>query len=181
MVAGASAAGAVIPMPGLPFAVEAALLKHEVNFYNSQLGLPEENSDDFRRLTLKTQEKVRKISAAQIKDLLAGDNASCIVEEIVRFIPLVGGLIAGSIAFPRIYRFLHQYLNELEETALALLDELTTIVVDDMDLDWASVGTENIYFYLLLLCFYFYLSILNEKLFSISMDNLHNKLSFNLV
>ncbi len=135
MVAGASAAGALIPVPGFSFKVDLVLLTREVNFYKSQLGLPEENSDDFRRLSLKTQEKVRKISAAQITDLLAGDNASCIVEETVRFIPLVGGLIAGSIAFPRIYRFLHQYLNELEETALALLDELTTIVVDDMNLD----------------------------------------------
>ena len=138
MVAGASGVGAVVPLPGLSVALDLALLAKEVNFYKSQLGLPEENSYDFCKLTPEIQEKVRKFcstSAVQIGQLMAAYTASSTVEEFTRYIPFVGSVIAGSISFTSTYSFLHGCLDELEETAMNFLDLVNERVADDMDLD----------------------------------------------
>ena len=138
MVAAVSATGAAVPLPGLSIAIDLALLTNEMNLYKSQLGLPGENSDEFRRMTPENQEKVRKFcvtSAIQMGNLLAFYSKTSAVEEFARYIPLLGSFIAGSVSFPSTYHFLHGCLNELERAALDFLDELTTIVVDDMDFD----------------------------------------------
>jgi hypothetical protein len=105
-----------------------------MNFYKSQLSLPEENSYEFKRMTPENQEKVRKFcvtSAIQMANLLAAYAASSAVEEATRYIPIVGSLIAGSISFSSTYYFLHECLKELEETAMVFLDATSTRVVDD--------------------------------------------------
>ena len=124
-VAALSALGAAIPLPGFSFAVDVLLLTKEVNFYRSKLGLPKENSYEFRRMTPENQEKIRKFcltSAIQTTSLVAAYTASSALEETTRYIPCVGSLIAGSISFSSTYSFLHQCLSELEETAMAFLD-----------------------------------------------------------
>ena len=138
MVASASGFGALVPVPGLSVALDIALLTSEVNFYKSQLGLPQENSYEFRKLTPEIQEKVQKFcltSAVQIGQLLAAYTASAAVEEVTRYIPLVGSFIAGSISFSSTKYFLHGCLNELEETALNYLDEINAKITDDIPLD----------------------------------------------
>ena len=138
MVASASAAAAVVPIPGLNVAVDLALLTNEVSLYRSQLGLPDENSHAFQQMTPANQEKVRKFcvtSAAQIGSFLAAYTAGSTVEEFARFIPFIGLAIAGGISFSSTYYFLHQCLKELEETALAFLDEMSVKTVGDFDID----------------------------------------------
>ena len=137
MVASASAAAAAVPLPGLSVAVDLALLTSEVSFYKSQLGLPDEDSFEFRKMTPENQEKVRKFcvtSAVQLASFLAAYTASSAVEEFARFIPFVGLAIAGGISFSSTYYFLHQCVNELEGSAVAFLDEMTTRAVD-FDID----------------------------------------------
>ena len=150
MVAAASATGMAMPLPRLPLALEIHLLINELNFYKSQLGLPKENSDEFRRMTPENQEKVRKYcatSAGEITHLLEkipSTLSNFTFETVIQCIPILGAVYCGSISFCRNYHFLHQCLNELEGTALdcldelttmAMEDELTTIAVEDMDLD----------------------------------------------
>ena len=107
------------------------------SFYKSQLGLPDEDSFEFRKMTPENQEKVRKFcvtSAVQLASFLATYTAGSAVEEFARFIPFVGLAIAGGISFSSTYYFLHQCLNELEGSAVAFLDEMTTRAVD-FDID----------------------------------------------
>jgi hypothetical protein len=141
MVAAASAKGMFIPLPGLSFALDIHLLINELNLYKSQLGLPEENSDEFRRMAPENQEKVRKYcmtSAGEFTHLVEKilfTLSNVTFETVIQCIPILGGVACGSISFRRNYHFLHQCLNELEGIALDCLDELTTIAVEDMDLD----------------------------------------------
>ena len=138
MVASASAAAACVPLPGLNVAVDIALLRNEVSFYKSQLGLPDEESREFKKMTPANQEKVRKFyvtSAGQMASFLATYTAGSAMEEFARFIPFVGLAIARGISFSSTYYFLHQCLNELEGSALSFLDEMTTRTVDDFDID----------------------------------------------
>ncbi|XP_028404172.1 T-cell-specific guanine nucleotide triphosphate-binding protein 1-like [Dendronephthya gigantea] len=135
-VATASGAGAVIPVPGLSVALDVALLIKEVNFYKSQLGLPDENSYEFNNMTPEIKEKVRKFcltSAVQLGNLMAAYTASSAVEEFTRFIPFVGSIIAGGISFSSTYYFLHGCLKEMEETALDILECLNESLVDDVE------------------------------------------------
>ena len=133
MVAAASATGMALPFPGLPFALEILALISELNLYKSQLGLPKENSDEFRRMTPENQEKVRKYcttSAGEITHLVE-KMPNFTFETVIQCIPILGAVYCGSISFRRNYHFLHQCLNELEGIALDFLDELTTIAVED--------------------------------------------------
>ena len=117
---------------------DITLLTLEMKLYRSQLGLPEENSPEFQRMTTENQAKVRKFcitSAAEVSKLLASYAASSAVEEVARYIPILGSAIAGSISFSTTYYFLHRCLDDFERTALEYLDEINNKVGDDLDLD----------------------------------------------
>ena len=49
-VAARSGVVAVFPVPGLSIAFDAMVIKDEISFYRSQLGIPEEGSERFARL-----------------------------------------------------------------------------------------------------------------------------------
>ena len=137
-VAACSGAGGVIPVPGLSVAIDIGLLLNETRFYKSQLGLPDQNSDEFKMMTPEMQEKIRKFcvtSGVQIATLITAYGASSTVEEFARFIPFVGSVIAGSISFSSTFYFLQCCLNDMEETALEFLKGLNSKLADDMPLD----------------------------------------------
>ena len=132
-VAAASAAVAAVPFPGLSAAIDLTLITKEVNFYKSQLAFPNEDSEEFRRLTPEMKDRISRFclpSAVQIGNLLASYAASSTAEEYVRFIPLVGTAVAGSFSFASTYFFLDKWLKELEETALKVLDATSIRVVE---------------------------------------------------
>ena len=138
MIAACSGAGGMIPVPGLSVAIDIGLLTSEVKFYKSQLGLPDENSYEFKSMTPEIQRKIRKFyvtSGVQIVQLIAGYGVSSTVEEFARFIPFLGGVIAGSISFSSTYYFLDCCLNDMEKTAEEFLKVLNTRLLDDMPLD----------------------------------------------
>ena len=104
LIADASGAGALVPVPGLSVALDLGLLTNEVNFYKSQ-----ENSSELRKLTPEIQEKVRKFcltGAVQIGQLVAAYTASSEVEKLTKYIPILESLINGSISFTSTYYFL---------------------------------------------------------------------------
>ncbi|CAB4026889.1 interferon-inducible GTPase 5-like, partial [Paramuricea clavata] len=144
MAAAASGVGAVVPVPELSGALDLVLLTREVNMYKSQLGLPEETSYKFQRMTPKIQAQVGKFcltSTVQIANHLKDYTGSSVVEKFTRYIPFVGCAIAGGISFSSTYCFLRGCLNELEGIALDSLDEINTRVGYDMDLDYGSCKT----------------------------------------
>ena len=137
-IATLSLGGAIIPFPGLSIVADIALLKSEMELYKSQLGLPEENSSEFQRMTTENQAKVRQFcitSAAEVAKHLASYAASSAVEEVARYIPILGSAIAGSISFSSAYYFLHRCLDDFERTAMDYLDEVNIRVGDDLEID----------------------------------------------
>ena len=143
MVASASGAGALIPVPGLSIALDVALLIKEVRFYKSQLGLPDENSNMFERMTPEIKKKIREFcltSAVQLAHLMAAYVAAyatgSAIEEFARFIPIIGSPIAGGISFSSTYYFLQGCLNDMEKTALKSLEALNTkLATTDLPLE----------------------------------------------
>ena len=130
MVAFASAAVAAVPV--LSAAADFSLITEGCNFYKPLVAFPQEDSEEFRRLTPEMRDQISKVcltSTVQIANLLATYVASTAAEEHARFIPLVGSAIAGSLSFGSIYFFLNKWLNELEETALKYLDDVSTRLV----------------------------------------------------
>ena len=139
MFAAASGVGsALVQAAGLSEEIEVSLAAiEEVEFYKRQLGLPQENSYEFAKMALDTQEKIRRFSSGSevlIRNLTAAYGSSYKVDA-ARFIPLVGVTIAGSVSFSSTYSFLHGCLDAMEETALEILGTLNTKLVNDMPLD----------------------------------------------
>lgn len=127
-VASASAGIAAVPIPGLSVLADLALIQHEISFYRSQLGLPEEGSARFAMLSDGTQKQVKAIwatmtSASHIGGLMAVYATEQAAEEFTRVIPFVGWLAAGAMSFAGTYYFLKQCLKEMEKVALLVLKE----------------------------------------------------------
>lgn len=138
MVASASAAAAMVPIPGLAVAVDIGLILNEITFYRSQLGLPEEGTAEFARLNVTTQDKVRRMcmtTAAQVSGFLAAYASEAAVEEFSRFIPLVGLAIASGMSFATTYYGLKHCLEKVEESALSVMREAAEKSADDLDID----------------------------------------------
>ena len=137
MVAGASAAVALIPIPGLSLAVDTAVILKETTFYRSQLGLPTEGSAEFARLQANNQENIRSIcltTVAQIQKFLTAYATEACAEEVARFIPYIGPVVASGMSFGTVFCALRQYLKKVEDTALAVLKEATKKSSRDLDI-----------------------------------------------
>ena len=135
MVASASAAAALVPLPGLSFAVDAALILKELSFYRSQLGLPEMESAEFARLHLATKEKVLKVcltTASELSEFLAPKTA---VEKFIYFIPLVGPAMASRRSFDATHDALTQLLKNVEVAAVSVLEEITEKIATDLTIE----------------------------------------------
>ena len=138
MVAGASAAVAGVPLPGLSITFDVAVILREINLYKSQLGIPNENSTEFQGMTSEMKAKILKYcvtTALEVSHLLTPYAASSAAEEFVRFIPIVGSVIAGSISFCATYWFLDRCLTEIEEAAFDFLHKTMGRVADESHLN----------------------------------------------
>ena len=141
LVAGASAAVACFPLPGLSFGVDAALIFNEIMEYFAQLGIPKEESELFEILRDTNKRKVASLyhhfaSIAGIASFFASEvSAEAAAEEVVRFIPFIGSAIAGTLSFAGTFNILRIALNRIEEVALAVLEDAAQQSLDDLDLD----------------------------------------------
>ena len=127
-IATASAVAAIVPFPGTSIVVDSSLIKNEINFYISQLGLPDEGSSRFSMLSFKTQSEIKASSmmlgnVVQIGRLVAAYSAESVIEEYARFFPIIGGVAASSLSYGATYYFLWKWLGQLEEIALKVLEE----------------------------------------------------------
>ena len=126
MVATASAAAAIIPVPGLSIVVDSALILKEISFYRSQLCLPSLESSDFLKLSVATQGRIRDVSiqsTAQLFAFLAPYALESGIEEYVRYVPFVGSAIAGGLSFAVTFSALRGCLQKVEEASLAVIKE----------------------------------------------------------
>lgn len=140
-VASASGAAAAIPVPGLSFAIDGALILNELSLYRTQLGLPEIESSEFAKLHLATKEKVLKVgltTVAQLSGFLAPYAAEAAVEEFTRYIPVVGLVIASGMSFGATYYALSNLLTNVEDAAKSVLQEAAEKTAADleMEVDW---------------------------------------------
>ena len=127
-VAIASAFAAAIPIPAASVVADIALIKSEVDFYISQLGLPEEGSNAFSLLSLNTQSELKAFSLTvstftRIGELLEKNCTESVVRELSRSIPIIGVVTASSLSYGATYYFLSKWLAQLEEFALKVLEE----------------------------------------------------------
>ena len=133
MVATLSGLGAAVPLPGVSFAVDMTLLANELKLYKTQLGLPDEHSDEFERMTPEWRGRATNYlipTLANMGSMLATYAACVSLEEYSRFIPILGMAIASSLSFATTYSFLKECLSEMEEIALEFLDAMTDLEDD---------------------------------------------------
>ena len=139
MVATASAAAAMVPLPGLSLAVDAVLILRELNLYRSQLGLPEVGSDEFTKLRSATKEKVLQVgltTAAQLSEFLKPYAAEAAVEEATRlYLPYLGWAIASGMSFGATYYALYKLLGAVEDAALSVLREAHEKTSAELEID----------------------------------------------
>ena len=138
MTASASAVSVMVPIPALSVAVDIALMRKEITFYRTQLGLPEEGSAEFANLQVNTQEKVRRLclkTTASVTGFLATYAAGANVEEFARFIPLLALAIVGGMSFATAYYVQRHSIEKVEEAALSVLAVAAHKSADDLDID----------------------------------------------
>ena len=126
-VAAPSAVAAAVPIPGVSIVAHIAMIKSEINFYISQLGLPQEGSNRFSLLIF-TRTEIKALSTALgsamgIGGLVVTYSTESAVEEFSRYILFIGIVIASPLSYGATYYFLSKWLKQLEEIALKVLEE----------------------------------------------------------
>jgi predicted GTPase len=134
----ASAAVAACPVPGLSIVFDTALVKRESDLYFKQLGLDDSSLHQRAALTSASFDELKSIvnktcgpaflgiqgikTIAQFvpKGILAS-TTSMAVEEVARYIPFIGSLIAAPISFGGTYYMLKVVLDTLENVALEVV------------------------------------------------------------
>ena len=126
----ASAGGALVPVPGVSTALKAFVIKKELNFYKRQLGLPDENSKDFTLSLQYIKDKIKEFvntSKEELVEEVATSAGTAASEELLKFLAVVGPLVAGGISFISTYKYLNDRLSKFEKAAVEYFDEILKI------------------------------------------------------
>lgn len=131
-VASFSLGVALIPVPGLSIAVDTPLMISEIRFYRSMLGIPEEGTAEFLVLKAPLQQCIRETcanvtSTKGVQALLSRFAAEHAVEEVSRWIPFVGTMLAGCMSFVCTYKCLDYCLSTMKETAFKVMNDALNI------------------------------------------------------
>lgn len=134
-----SAGVAAVPIPGLDVAVDLVIISYEINFYMTEFGLDEES---LRHLCKKTKTKYDQIteSLKHSKSLLTEKNtirtlfmkivktqaAEQVAGRFAKYIPVIGSIVSGGVAYAACVKFLRSEIDLLEEDAHTLID----VVID---------------------------------------------------
>ncbi len=134
-VAALSAAAAAIPIPGVSISADVGLLVEEIIHYKKQLGLdPTSLSKLSRDLDLPISSIEEMLSQTlptvalanvnkYVLEMLAKYAVGAATEEVARYIPIVGTLVASGISFETTRRTLNACLGDMKAAALMILDE----------------------------------------------------------
>lgn len=127
-VAIASAATNMIPIPGVGAAVNISLIYGTIMHYYRTFGLNDVKSENLNILNKKLREIIRRYQFKSVSDLarvLATKKIMLLmsgVDQISKYIPAIGTVIAGSISFAMTLGYLTKCVNDLEKAALAVWD-----------------------------------------------------------
>ena len=118
-----AAASVVMKFTLGPFSlfIDATLLRNRIHFYKKQLEFPDEDSNEFKRLSKDLQKKVSKLQPKDDQDLLEclksfdPDNKYNIRKSL--------GVILSNRPMTFVKSFLEKILDEMQQTALDILME----------------------------------------------------------
>ena len=125
-----SGLSAAVPIPGLSVAVDLGLIIYEPIFYLKVFGLDEASLRSLARATgIEMDLPVSKIefpllnyiSQQGVTKLLVSYGPMVATEEYLRYIPVVGSAIAGSLSYRKTMSALTTILNEMEKNALEVV------------------------------------------------------------
>jgi uncharacterized protein (DUF697 family) len=138
IVASASAAVAVIPVPFLSLGFDATLVMSEVEFYKKQLGLDQaalqKLSTVYRIPMQKIEKELNEVfplhHLASLRTFVLNfakkQAVGATTEEFARYIPYVGSAIASTLSFGVCFTVLYKILLRMEQAALKIVD----VVID---------------------------------------------------
>ncbi len=128
-----SALVAAVPVPGLSFAVDAALIAEELRKYYSVFGLDDPSLQKLCERSGKTIEEFKSlmksplsggINTASILSLAGAASlfmAENTVKYVVSLVPLLGSLVAGGMSYMTVSAMLKKALNDIAEDARNVL------------------------------------------------------------
>jgi len=150
----ASGFGALVPVPGLSFGVDTALLLKMALEMAQTLGLTEQQvGTQYEKLSRKATviailgKATALLSTKAILKLITKQASSAVVEEVVRYVPIAGQLAAGALSFGATYQTGRVILKKMRELALEMADEIVNNQSKDIDLptfESNEVDFENI-------------------------------------
>lgn len=128
-MAACSAGTGAIPLPVVGSVIDVALIGATLAIYYREFGLEHKTPEELALLDKKHKEIIVRYSLRSATELAANIATKSIgvllaVEEVSKFIPVIGLAIAGSISFALTLRYLLRSIDELEDAALAVLDNV---------------------------------------------------------
>ncbi|XP_048058426.1 interferon-inducible GTPase 5-like isoform X2 [Megalobrama amblycephala] len=132
-VAFLSACVATVPLPGLSFAVDLAIVKQQTEMYYSAFGLDDASLQMLCERSGKSIEELKSlmksplrfgINPASILALLGAASlavAEDVVEYVLSVIPIIGSVVAGGMSYMTVSIMLKRALNDIAEDARNLL------------------------------------------------------------
>jgi uncharacterized protein (DUF697 family) len=134
IIASASAAVAVVPVPFLSLGFDATLVMAEVEFYKKQLGLDQaallKLSQVYRIPMQKIEKELNEVFPLHhlnslrkfVFDIAKKQAAGAATEEFARYVPYVGTAIASTLSFGVCYVVLYKILTRMEQASLKIID-----------------------------------------------------------
>lgn len=128
-----SACVAAVPVPGLSIAVDLSIIMYEVGKYLNAFGLDKKSLKNLCEQSGQTMETLENlITSVWCKGLLTGSllnelrDATLLmsedaVEQIFRFIPILGSVVAGGLSFLTVKLMLNKALDDIAEDARKVL------------------------------------------------------------
>ncbi|XP_067268079.1 interferon-inducible GTPase 5-like [Chanodichthys erythropterus] len=132
-VAFLSAFVATVPIPGLSFAVDLAIVKEQTEMYYSAFGL---DDTSLQKLCEKSGQSIEEMKSQMKSSLRFGINpasiltllgaaslavAEDVVEYVVSLIPIIGSVVAGGMSYMTVSTMLKRALNDIAEDARNVL------------------------------------------------------------
>ena len=112
-----------LPIPAVENDIDAARISNTIEVYYRQLGLKDIAPEDFKLLDKEIRGIIERYKLTSATNLLLPIGTKIVgVEEVFKFIPVVGTTIAGSMSFAVALEYLTSALNQLAEAALAVWD-----------------------------------------------------------
>lgn len=120
--------GVAAAIPVVSIGIDLWMIKEQLKHYKTKLGIPEEESDQFKKLDPTSKAKVSvtlklvtEFTAKGIGALAVGYAVETKIEQVFSFLP-AGLLIACPLSGITTYKVLDYILNSMADTAFAILD-----------------------------------------------------------